>query len=191
MIIGITSSLGAGKGTIIEYLQSQGFEYFTLSDELRAEATLRGIGLTRTNLQDLGNELRKQEGGNALIKRTIKKMQSAQGHIVDGVRNPAEVDELKKQNNFFLLSLDAPEQLRFARMAKRNREKDPKTWEEFLKVDARDKGEGEAENGQQVAACMELADFHVLNDGDIGAVNEKIKDIMGKIQDIIHQRALH
>ncbi|MFC1686268.1 AAA family ATPase [Nanoarchaeota archaeon] len=191
MIIGLTGSLGAGKGTIIEYLKSQGFEYFTLSDELRKEAVKRNIPLTRSNLQDLGNEFREREGPAALAKRALANMQPAKGYIVDGVRNPGEIKELKSKNNFFLVSIDAPAQLRFQRMLQRNQEKDPRTWEEFLQVDARDKGKGEKETGQQNAACMELSDFQIYNDGDIGAMHEEIQKTLGQIQDIIHQKALH
>jgi len=188
MIIGLTGSLGAGKDTIIEYLASHGFQYFNLSNELREMATKRGIELTRTNLQDLGNEIRLQEGNGALILRVMAKTEPLYDYVIAGIRNPGEIQELKKNKNFFLISIDAPAQLRFTRLTKRNRESDPRTWEEFLKIDSRDKGDGEAENGQQVAASIELADFHMYNDGDIGAANQKIKEIVGKITDIIAER---
>jgi len=191
MIIGLTGSLGAGKGTIIEYLQSQGFDYFTLSDEIRTEAKKRNIPETRTNLQDLGNELREREGSGAWAKRVIERMEPAKGYIIDGLRNPAEVEECKKNSNFFPISIDAPAELRFQRMQNRNLDKDPKTWEEFLQVDARDKGEGEKATGQQNAATMELADFRVYNDGDIGSIHEEIKKILEQIHDNISEKALH
>ena len=105
MIIGLAGSLGAGKGTIIEYLQSQGFDYFTLSDVIRTEAKKRNIEMTRTNLQDIGNEIREREGPGALAKRVLAKMQPAKGYIIDGLRNPAEVEECKKDSNFFLISI--------------------------------------------------------------------------------------
>ena len=189
MIIGLTGSLGAGKDTILEYLESQGFNYFTFSNILREEAKNRNMELTRKNLQDLGNNLRKKHGAGILAQRLLQKINLKERNIVNGIRNPAEIEELKKNNSFFLVAVDAPAQLRFSRLVSRDREMDPKTWEEFLKVEARDKGEGEKEHGQQVAACMEMADFNICNDGDIGAVHEQIKKILGQIQDIIIQNS--
>lgn len=189
MIIGLTGSQCAGKDTIIEYLATQGFDFYSISTEVRKEAKRRNLELSKTSLQDLGDKIRKKDGLGAWAKRALESMQSTQNYIVGGIRNPGEISELKKDKSFFLISLDAPSQLRFTRMVKRNREGDPKTWEDFLKIDSRDKGENQAENGQQVSACMELADFQIMNDGDIGETHGKIKDIVEKIQDIVHQRS--
>ena len=184
MIIGLTGSLGAGKGVILEYLQSQGFNHLSTSNEVRDEARRRNIDLTRTNLQNLGNKLREKEGDSVLAKRLIAQMNSPGNYIVDGLRNPAEVIEMKNLKDFILIAVDAPSPLRFTRLMSRNRESDPKTWEEFLRIDLRDKGEGEQKSGQQSAACMELADFNIYNDGDIGSVHEEIKSIIHAVREL-------
>lgn len=188
MIIGLTGSQCAGKDTLIEYLTSQGFGFFSLSTAVREEAKRRNIELTKTNLQDIGNELREREGIGVWAKKALEAMQKNQHYVVVGIRNPGEVEELKKDNNFFLISIDAPQQLRFARMMSRAREGDPTTWENFLKIDARDKGEGESTTGQQVDTTMEMADFNLSNDGDIGEMHNKTKEVLEKIEDVINQR---
>jgi len=184
MIIGLTGSLAAGKGVIVDYLQSLGFRYFSLSNEVREEAKYRGIELKREKLQDLGNRLREKYGDAVLASRALRKLDPSHNYIIDGIRNPSEVVELKKQKNkdFFLISVDAPQKLRFIRIIARNRESDPDTWEDFLRIDEIDQGKDQHQSGQQVGACMSHADFSVYNDGDIGAVAEKVKEIITQIE---------
>ena len=167
MFIGLTGSISSGKEVVADYLIPKGFVYLSLSNELREIAQKKKITLTRENLQDLGNELRKKDGTEFLAKRIFEKIKSQQYKqvVIDSIRNPAEVIFFRKNlKNFFLVSVDAPAKIRFERLLKRNRESDPKTFEGFLKMDARDKGKGEPENGQQVAKCMGLAKFTLIND---------------------------
>lgn len=184
MIIGLTGSIAAGKEVISNFLKEKGFVYFSLSQQVREIAKTKGIELTRKNLQDLGDALREMHGSEILAKLVLEKIND-QEHtkvIIDGIRNPAEVIELKKIKDFFLISVDAPQKIRFERMFKRDRESDPKTFEDFLKVDERDKGFDQPETGQGVAKCMEKADFTLMNDKTIGEIKEKLTEIYSKIE---------
>jgi dCMP deaminase len=184
MIIGLTGSLAAGKGVVSDFLKEQGFIYLSLSDELRERLKQGKVELTRENLQKWGNRLREEYGSSVLAKLVSEKInaQKYNNSIIDGIRNPAEIQELRKLKNFFLVSVDAPLETRFRRMVTRNRESDPKTFEEFLKVDAKDKGMGELETGQGVGKCMEQADFTLINDGTLEEVKQKIKNLYEKIE---------
>jgi len=183
MIIGLTGRIAAGKGQIVNYLLEKGFSYTTISNLVREEAAKRGIGITRENLQNLGNEVRKEEGANAWIKRLVSNIKENEEYIVDGIRNSAEVEELRKQRYFFLISVDAPQKIRFERMLKRAKPSDPKTWDDFLSIDKRDFGE-ENPNGQQVGKCMKLADFTIVNDGSLEYLNNQIDGIYNKISGV-------
>ena len=177
MIIGLTGSLAAGKEVISDFFKEKGFVYFSLSQEVRNVAKERGIEINRKNLQDLGNELRETKGIEILAKRVLNKIEinKNSNFIIDGIRNPAEVNFLKKRKDFLLISIDASKQIRFERFVKRNRESDPTTWNGFLKVDERDKGEGESETGQGVRRCMEKADFTLENNGTLEELQDKLK----------------
>jgi dephospho-CoA kinase len=176
MIIGLTGSLAAGKGVVSDYFKEKGFVYLSLSDELRQIAKERKIEITRENLQNLGNKLREESGSGVLAKLVIKKIknQEYKKAIVDGIRNPAEIEELNQLKDFFLVAVDANPKIRFERMISRNRESDPITWEEFLKVDKKDKGIGEKESGQGVGKCMKLAKFILLNEGDLNEIKKRL-----------------
>ncbi len=176
MIVGLTGRIASGKGQIVEFLKSKDFQYFTISQVVREEAAKKGIPIERKNLQDLGNEIRHNEGKNAWIKRLILKLDKSKNCIIDGIRNPGEIEELRKLDNFFLISVDAPQKVRFDRLLKRKKPSDPKTWEDFLEIDKRDFQEDDP-LGQQVGKCMKQADFKIINDSDIDKLNKKIEEI--------------
>jgi len=179
MIIGLTGSLSAGKGIVSDLLEEKGFVYLSLSNKLREIAKERNIEITRKNLQDLGNELREKEGSDVLAKFIIKEIENKEYKkvIIDGIRNPAEIEVFRKLKRFFLVSVDAPQEMRFKRISERNRENDPKTWEEFLEVDNRDKGVGEKATGQNVGKCMEMADFFLINNSNLKEIQMKVKKL--------------
>ncbi len=184
MIIGLTGSLAAGKGVVSDFLKEKGFVYLSLSDELREIAKEMKIELTRENLQNLGNHLRESKGAGILAEGIVNKIQNQEYKkaIVDGIRNPYEIIVLKRLKKFFLVSVDASQEIRFQRIVKRNRESDPKNWEDFLRVDKRDKGLGELATGQAVEECMKQADFILINSGNLEETKEKVRNLYEEIE---------
>jgi dephospho-CoA kinase len=189
MFIGLTGRIAGGKGVISEFFKEKGFEYLSLSQEVRLEAQKRGIFPERKNLQDLGNLMREEGGPGVLAKRIIKKInenkknKDYKNYIIDGIRNTGEVEELRKAfgKSFFLISVDSELSLRWRNLQKRGKESDPKKFEEFIEADKRDFEEN-TENGQQVRKCMEMADYKILNNGTIQELNKKIEKIYDKIK---------
>jgi len=80
-----------------------------------------------------------------------------------------------------LIAVDASLQDRFERLVKRGRPSDPANWQDFIEMDRRDRGENEEDSGQQVARCMELADFKINNNGSLEELREKVEEILKKI----------
>ena len=101
IIIGLTGPLGSGATLIAEYLANRhGFHRYSLSDIVRRDASR----LLLESLQQTGNLLRKERGAAYLAMETIRQIEDddAPGPIVvDSIRNPAEVQELRKFSNFF------------------------------------------------------------------------------------------
>lgn len=174
MILGLTGSLCAGKGEIAGYLKSLGFFYCSLSDVLREEAEKNDIQKTRENLIVLGNKLRKEYGNGVLAQRIKNVIPSEKNVIVDSIRNPEEVIDLKKLPGFILIGVDALEETRFARMLARDRPGDPKTLEEF-----RETNENLAiSHGQQVQECMKMADCIVVNNASVEQLHKKMDKLL-------------
>lgn len=168
IIIGLTGSLCSGKGTIANHLIELGFHHQILSDRIRDEIRSRGQEISRTLLQDVGNELRLNFGGAILAERTFEIIANLPGNIViDGVRNPDEIDFLRNNLNAKIIGVHAPKEKRLEWYLGRakDRGEDGKTPEAFERDDNRDFGIGEPENGQQVGKCLEMADILLWNSG--------------------------
>lgn len=188
--IGIVGPLACGKGVVTEYfIKKYGYISFSLSSIVHDEVKKRGYSsYTRTILQDVGDDLRKKEGDGVLAKRAIEqltansKQQTAKRIIIEGIRNPGEVEYLRTISGFFLISVDAPQKVRFQRVLQRGKPWDPKSWEEFQTVDGRDQGDVNNTNGQQVKQCMKLADIHLQNNTSIAQFHKIIETVLAPLR---------
>ncbi len=181
MIIGLTGGMACGKLSVLKYLTGKEFIGFTFSDILNDELIKMGIPITRKSQQDMGNEIRFKEGSGGLARRLIKKFEKGKNYVIDGVRNPGEIIELRKETDFFLIAIESSQELRFERIINRGMERDPKTWEEFLKADKRDFDDG-TEYGLQIGKCMKIADFTIVNDKDMEDLKRRVDELMVEIK---------
>lgn len=186
LMIGIVGPLACGKGEVAEYLRGHfGFVSFTLSHLIHEEIEKRGMkDFTRKDLQDVGNELRTEFGDQVLAERAIEKLKKdgVPLIIIEGIRNPGEVVYLKKQKNFYLISVNADSKVRYARLTYRNKPWDPKNWKDFMKISRRDLGKNEGKSGQQVRKCMEMAHFHIRNDKDLAYLYDEMERVVFQIK---------
>jgi dCMP deaminase len=181
MFIGFTGPNASGKGEAIRYLvEKYKFISTSLSDIIRSEAKARNLEPTRENLIAIGNELRQKEGPSVLAKRAIQKIKNMPQAVIDSIRNPFEIEELKKNlKNFKLIAITADIKIRFERAKKRGRIGDGTTFEEFQKQEEKElRGD---ENSQQLLKCMEMADFTIDNSGEIGELHKQLDKILQKL----------
>jgi len=179
IIIGITGTNASGKDTAADFFKQQGFEAFSLSDILREEAKKRGLEVSRENLIALGKELREKFGLGYLAEETLKKIKA--NSIVTSIRHPQEVATLKKSPHFSLIAVDAPIELRYKRVQKRDRgEKEGETLAEFKKLEAKEFASEGA--GQQLGKCMAMAEYQIENDGTKEAFYQKLASLFNKIK---------
>lgn len=181
-LIGLVGPLACGKGVVADYLIKQyGFVSFSLSFIVHDEVKKRGIATyTRSILQDVGDDLRTKEGDGVLAKRALEylKTKGTDKIIIEGIRNPGEVEYLRTIPGFYLISVDALREVRYRRVIERGKPWDPKDWETFEKVDGRDSGDGDNHAGQQVRKCMQLADAHIENNNDLKQVYAEVEKII-------------
>ncbi len=180
MIIGLTGENCAGKGTVADYLKKKGFYYLSLSDVIREELKAEGREITRENLIEKGNALRSEYGPGILATKTATKVEKDRNYVIDSIRNPAEVIELKKLHGFFLFHVSAPPELRFERMRARDREEDPKTFEAFMRIEKMEAKNAE-KSKQNIDATVKLADKSVSNDSNLVELFEKVDLSLGEV----------
>lgn len=189
---GVVGQIAAGKEMFAEYLiKNYGFTTFSLSTVIHKELDKRGINeFTRKTLQDVGDELRREFGDDVLAKRTIEILkEEPRSVVITGIRNPAEIAFFKKIKGFLLVSINAKRKIRFKRVLIRNKPWDPKNWKEFYKIDRRDYGIGQNQSGQQVGKCLNMADYVLSNNKDLGSLYKQIEKILKKIKFKNHKPA--
>jgi len=184
IIIGVVGQIASGKGILVKYLTEKlDFTAFSLSSIVHEELEKKGrVKFTRQMLQDVGDKLRREYGDEVLAQRIIKAIneQKKDKIVIEGIRNPAEIEFLKKNQNFILIGVKANRELRFKRVLSRGKEWDPKIYEDFLKVDRRDLGVGQQKSGQQVGKCLSYCDYILTNNKDIKDFEKKIKELNNK-----------
>jgi dCMP deaminase len=158
-------------------LKKKGFFYHSLSDVIREELASEGRGVTREAMIAKGNALRAEFGPGVLAAKTISRMLKDRNYVIDSIRVPAEVNELRKLPNFFLVRVEAPLEMRFARMKARARESDPKTLEAFKEIEDRElKNRDEAK--QNIFVCESMADKVLQNNGVLNALHDCIDALL-------------
>jgi dCMP deaminase len=177
MIIGLTGTNGAGKTVAADYLQSKGFAFHSLSDEIREELARQGGEATRERLIELGNRLRAEHGPAVLAERIKAKLRPDRNYVVDSIRNPYEVRALRATGDFQLLYLDAPVEVRYERVRQRGGPRTPVSREQFIEQEEREMSSDNHAN-QQLRACFDVADATVRNDSTIEEFKLKIDSVV-------------
>ena len=183
MILGLTGPMASGKSTVVAVLRKLGFELVTLSDMVREECRRQGLPEERENLMNTGQKLREAFGAGILGRRALEKIRETGGEkwVVDGIRNPAEVEALREAEDFVLIANTAPEELIVERIFSRKRADDTLDKDSIRKKLRREMGEGEPEDGQQVGKCIDLADYIFHNTMPMETVEEEFMKLYNQI----------
>jgi len=177
LIVGVTGPNAAGKGEVSAYLRELGFAVHSLSDIVREEAAARGLPPEREHLIRIGTLLREEGGPGVLAARLIPRLGARD--VVDSIRNPAEVETLRRIPGFVLVGVDAPAQVRFARSRLRARPGDPESFAEFVAKEQQENSTNPA--GQQLRATFGLADRVLENAGDLDALHHAVDRVLSAV----------
>ncbi len=181
--IGLTGRMGSGKGEVARLLERRGFRYASLSDIVRAEAARNGGGTRRDDMQDIGNRLR-AEGGAGVLARRVREAIEADPWprwVIDGIRNPAEVLELRQMESFRLVAVACALETILERMRRRGRATDAVSEAELRVALEREWGRGEPAGGQQVGPTMAMADFTIDNNGALAGLESRVDEVLAAL----------
>jgi dephospho-CoA kinase len=178
MIIGIAGTLGAGKGTVVEYLKNKGFAHYSSSDVLRRILKERNISAERNNLSELANELMREfDGGVLHYSHHYAKEAGDENYILEALHRVSEGEYIKKIGGI-IIGVDADIEVRFARITKRgDGEKDKVTFEQFV-ADAEREDEGKTGSGPNIRAVMKMADYTITNNGSLEELHQQIDQFL-------------
>jgi len=176
-VISISGMPGAGKGVAAEAAKQLGIEVLVLGDVIREETQRRGLDPTPQNMGTVMLQVRDEEGPAAVANRLLSKIEERRSDvvIVEGVRGPEELAELKSKFEVVTVAIHASPKTRFQRLLSRGRSDDPKTWETFYERDNRELKVG-------LGHVIALADTVVVNEGTIAELQSSLKAILAKMK---------
>ena len=180
--IGITGTLGAGKGTIVDYLvQNKGFVHYSVRAFLIEEIKRRGLEANRDTMTEVGNDLRAKHTPSWIVEQLYEQAAASGCNcIIESVRTPGEVDALRGKPNFYLFAVDADPKVRYERAVLRGSETDHVSFETFLANEQREMDNTDP-NKQNLKYCIENADFRFDNGGTIEQLNAQVEEVLQKI----------
>ena len=132
-IIGITGSLAAGKGTVVEYLvEKKGFVHYSVRTFLIEEIKKRNLPIDRDSMRFVSDDLRsKYHPGYMIEQLYLQAAAKGKDAIIESVRAVGEVEFLQQKPDFLLLAVDADQKLRYERLLQRGNETDHVSFEKF------------------------------------------------------------
>jgi dephospho-CoA kinase len=182
LIIGITGTLGAGKGTIVEYLiNKKNFSHFSVREFIIEEINKRNMPVNRDSMVVVANSLREQHSSGYIVEQLYERAKTSGQHcIIESVRTPGEIAALKSKGKFFLFAVDALPKIRYERVVQRNSETDQVSFETFIENEQREM-HGTDPNKQNIGRCMQMADFVFSNNEDLNTLHKQVDEVINKI----------
>ncbi len=97
LIIGITGTLGAGKGAIVDYLiREKGFAHYSARDFIVREIEKRGLPVNRDTMTSTADSLRTQFASSYITDELYKEAQAlGKNSVIESVRAVGEVESLR------------------------------------------------------------------------------------------------
>jgi len=180
-IIGITGTIGAGKGTIVDYLvNNYGFKHYSVRNYLIKEAEKQNLPLNRDTYVKLANHLREIHSPSYIIDELYKEAAKT-GHnaIIESIRTPGEIASLRAKENFSLWAVDAEPKIRYERIVARQSETDQILFDTFLANEQREMS-AEDPTKQNLTECIRQADVRFENNSDLEKLYQQIEVYLNK-----------
>ncbi|MDO8465091.1 MAG: AAA family ATPase [Gallionella sp.] len=184
MIIGVTGTLGAGKGTVTEYLVNhKGFAHVAVSDTfLAGEAIKRGRTPDRQARHDIANEYRANgpmKLMEACYELALPDIEAGKDVVIDPQHSVAEVEFIQSKGGF-VFAVDADINTRYERIHKRGTAKDNVSFEEFAAIQELEMNPTESSNND-LGGAVRKADVCITNNGTREELHVQIDDVLKKI----------
>ncbi len=178
-VIGVVGLPASGKGEFSRIASAMGIPIVVMGDVIREAVLDAGLPVTDANLGTVANRLRREEGMDAIARRSVPRIRACDAPLVlvDGIRGDAEVIVFREEfSSFFLVGIDAPFDDRLKRLSSRGREDD---FSDPAKLVERDRREVSWGLGRALAS----ADYILCNEGTLEEFSHDARDLLAAIME--------
>ncbi|MDR2512028.1 MAG: AAA family ATPase [Bacteroidales bacterium] len=175
MYIGITGTLGAGKGAVVEILREYGYKHFSVRDFIAEKIAERGLELNRDTLTFTANNLRETFGSSYITNQLYLKAKASgtKNAVIESIRVVSEIESLKKNSNFILWAVDADVKTRYERIKERKSATDNIDFDTFIANEQREMTTSDP-NHQNLSECIKRANHIFFNNGSIEELQKQV-----------------
>ncbi len=181
LIIGITGTNGAGKGSIVEYLKTKGFEHYSARGFIYEEIDRRELERNRDNLIAAANELAEKYGPNHIAVQLFERAQkSGKDVVIESLRRPAEIISLREKGNFYMFAVDADRKTRYERNKGRKVDPDDVNFQKFVELEQKEYTNTDP-NKQNLKKCIEMSDYKFVNNSTFEELYRQVDKVLEEI----------
>lgn len=179
MIIGVTGTLGAGKGAVVEYLKTKGFTHYSARDFWNEEIARRGLVSNRDTMTEVANDLRSVHGADHFARTALERAQaSGKDAVIESIRSVGEAEYLES-HGAWIWAVNADIHTRYDRITKRASETDQVSFEKFHSDEVREMANDDPTK-QNIQQVIESADWVFINDGSFEDLHAQIEEALAK-----------
>lgn len=182
MILGIAGTLGAGKGTVVEFLISKGFTHYSSSDLLIEILKERDETVDRDGMNRVANELRATNPAGVPAENYAR-YEADDGEsdvIFESLHSVPEADFIRSIGGI-VLGVTADPDIRYDRVVARGSVKDDITKEKFIEQQAREEQGTDDVNKSNIFAILKDADFVITNNGTLEELEQQVNAVLQKL----------
>ncbi len=183
MIVGITGSIGGGKGTVVDFLKDKKhFTHYSSSDHLISILESRNEAVDRDGMNRVANELRANNSAGVPAETYKKYLAEGEGRdvILESLHSVPEVDFIKSIGGV-VIGVTADPNIRFDRISKRGSVKDNVSKEKFIAQQEREEKGSNNSNESNIFDTLRQADYIIENNGTLEDLYTQIEEILKKI----------
>lgn len=160
-VVAFAGMPGSGKTAAVKVAADRGVQVLRMGDAVWDEVKRQGLPLEAKVVGQVADEMRRTHGPDIWARRTLRKVDvDAKLVVIDGLRSMAELQVFKNAlgEDFILVHIHCPTEVRLERIKARGREDDTATEEAFRARDERELSWG-------VGEVLEEADVFISNTG--------------------------
>jgi dephospho-CoA kinase len=179
IVIGVVGRIGSGKDELTKVLnRACEVPIFSVGDIARELAYEQGLEANRENLHRISRQAFEDHGRDYFIEQVIERIEAEgwESISITGIRTPRDAGLLRERfgSSFLLVHVEiSDETLRYERLKKRDRPRDPETFSEFRIQ------EQEEELLFNLSEILEMADLTLNNDGSLEDFHQLVqKELM-------------